>query len=147
MSLADRQRRFGAALLDNRLAPPNGLIGPDGKPSATRFAVYRNNVMTGLIEALSDAFPVLKRLVGDEFFRAMAGVYARAEPPDSPILLHYGAGFPAYIALFPPLKDFAGLADVARLERAWTESYHAIEAAPADVAPLLTLPPAVAPKE
>ena len=142
MPLADLQRAFGAALLDNRLPPPPGLLGPDGQPSARRFSVYRNNVMVGLIDALSDAFPVLRRLVGDDFFRAMAGVYARAEPPASPILMEYGAGFPGFVALFPPLLKMPWLADVARLERAWTEAYHAAEAAPADVAPLLVMPSA-----
>ncbi len=140
--LADRQHAFGAALLDNRLPPPPGLVGPDGLPSARRFSVYRNNVMAGLIDALSDAFPVLRRLVGETFFRAMAGVYARAEPPASPILLAYGAGFPDFVALFPPLAEMPWLADVARLERAWTEAYHEAEATSADVAPLLALPPA-----
>jgi len=139
MPLADRQRSFGAAILDNRLPAPPGLVGPDGLPSARRFSVYRNNVMTGLIDALADAFPVLRQQVGDAFFRAMAGVYARAEPPGSPILLAYGAGFPDYVALFPPLAQMPWLADVARLERAWAEAYHAADAIPADVAPLLTM--------
>ena len=35
-SLAERQRSFAAALLDP------GLVGPDGKPSSRRFAVYRD---------------------------------------------------------------------------------------------------------
>jgi len=143
MSLHDRQTAFGKALLDNRLPPPPGLLGPDGQPSARRFAVYRNNVMAGLIDAVSDAFPVLLRLVGAEFFRAMAGVYARAEPPASPILLAYGASFPEFVAAFPPLLKMPWLSDVARLERAWTEVYHAAEASPADVSPLLSMPPAV----
>ena len=37
-----------------------------------RFAVYRNNVIVGLREALAKRFPVTLRLVGDEFFRGMA---------------------------------------------------------------------------
>lgn len=142
MSLADRQHSFGAALLDNRLPAPQGLVGPDGQPSARRFAVYRNNVMVGLIDALSDAFPVVQRLVGDAFFRAMAGVYARLEQPTSPILLNYGAGFPDFLTVFPPLKALPYVADVARIERAWVEAYHAAEAPSADVSPLLQMSPA-----
>lgn len=141
-ALAERQRSFGAALLDNRLPVPPGLVGPDGLPSARRFAVYRNNVMVGLIDALADGFPTLQRLVGREFFRAMAGVYARAEPPGSPILLNYGAGFAEFVAAFPPLRHLPYLADVARIERAWVEAYHAAEATPAGVTPLLAMTPA-----
>ncbi len=140
-SLADMQRGFGAALLDNRLPVPAGLVGPDGKPSTRRFAVYRNNVMVGLIDALSDAFPTVRQLVGDAFFRAMAGVYARLEPPSSPVLLHYGAGFPDFLTNFPPLKDLPFLPDIARIERAWVEAYHAADAVCADVEPLLHMSP------
>ncbi len=142
MTLADRQHDFGAALLDNRLPVPPGLVGPDGLPSPGRFAVYRNNVMVGLIDALSDAFPTVRRLVGDDFFRAMAGVYARLEPPSSPILLNYGAGFPDFLTSFPPLQELPFLPDVARIERAWVEAYHSADADPADVEPLLHLSPA-----
>ena len=142
MTLAERQRGFGAAILDNRLPAPAGLVGPDGLPSASRFAVYRNNVMVGLIDALADAFPVVRRMVGEQFFRAMAGFYARTEPPASPILLTYGAGFPAFLEIFPPVAHLPYLGDVARIERAWVEAYHAAEAVPADVTPLLALPPA-----
>ena len=129
-------------MLDNRLPVPHGLVGPDGLPSPSRFAVYRNNVMVGLIDALSDAFPTVQRLVGTDFFRAMAGVYARQEPPSSPILLNYGAGFADFLAVFPPLKDLPFLPDVARIERAWVEAYHSAEAISADIAPLLTMSPA-----
>ncbi|MGV8985634.1 MAG: DNA-binding domain-containing protein [Cypionkella sp.] len=143
MSLADRQSAFGAAILDNRLPAPEGLVGPDGKHSPRRFAVYRNNVIVGLIDALSDAFPTLRRVVGDEFFRAMAGFYARTEPPVSPILLNYGGGIPAFLEIFPPVAHLPYLADLARIERAWVEAYHAAEAVPADVSPLLAMTPAV----
>ncbi|MBI1171012.1 DUF2063 domain-containing protein [bacterium] len=143
MALADRQAAFGAALLDNRLPAPQGLLGPDGKPSSRRFAVYRNNVIVGLIDALSDSFPVLRRVVGDDFFRAMAGFYARTEPPESPVLLAYGAGIPAFLEIFPPVAHLPYLPDLARLERAWVEAYHAAEAVPADVSPLLAMAPAM----
>src|SRR5262249_40571469 len=98
--LAERQRGFAAALLDHALPMPDGLGGPDGQPDSKRFAVYRNNVVVGLIEALKDAFPALHRIVGDEFFRAMARAYVMVEPPRSPILLDYGAGFSDFIRQF-----------------------------------------------
>jgi len=130
MAWADRQRDFSVALLDSIRDVPPGLTGPDGQPSPKRFAVYRNNVAVGLIEALQANFPATSRIVGDEFFRAMGRTYAVSEPPSSPILLDYGAGFADFIARFEPAASLPYLADVARIERAWTQAYHAPEASP-----------------
>lgn len=121
---------FAAALLDSTLATPPGLVGPDGEPTAKRFAVYRNNVVVGLIEALQANYPAVRRIVGDEFFQAMARAYVIAEPSSSPILLDYGIDFPNFIAGFEPAASLPYLPDVARIERAWTESYHARDVRP-----------------
>ena len=130
MRLADRQRDFAAALLDPARPVPSGLVGPDGEPSPRRFAVYRNNVIVGLVNTLKQAFPAVCKIVGGDFFEAMARDYVWAEPPDSPVLLDYGAGFAAFIAQFAPATSLAYLPDVARIERAWIEAYHAQEAVP-----------------
>jgi hypothetical protein len=130
--LAERQRGFAAALLDPGLPIPDGLVGPDGEPGVRRFAVYRNNVVVGLTETLKDAFPAVYRIVGADFFRAMARAYVMVEPPHSPILLDYGAGFPDFIQQFGPAAVLPYLADVAQIERAWAEAYHAPEASPID---------------
>jgi hypothetical protein len=58
----------------------------------------------------------------------MAGAYVAAEKPRSPTLIHYGDGFPDFVARFPPAGAVPYLADVARLENAWVEAYHAAEA-------------------
>lgn len=139
--LAERQQEFAAALLDAALPVPFGLVGPDGEASPKRFAVYRNNVMAGLTEALKDAFPAVHRIVGAEFFQAMARAYVGVEPPRSPILLDYGAGFPDFIREFEPAAVLPYLTDVARIERAWTEAYHSLEASPIDPTALAALAP------
>ncbi len=136
---AERQRGFAAALLDPERPIPDGLVGPDREPSALRFAVYRNNVFVGLIDALKESFPATSRIVGEEFFRAMARAYVMIAPPVSPILLDYGAGFAAHIASFEPAQSLPYLADVARIERAWLEAYHAAEAEPLEAARLAAI--------
>jgi hypothetical protein len=131
-SLAETQRSFAAALLDPALPAPAGLVGPDGKPSSRRFAVYRNNVIVGLTRTLKDAYPVVHRIVGSEFFLAMARAYVVGDLPRSPMLFDYGAGLPDFIDRFEPASVLPYLADVARIERAWTEAYHSSEASPID---------------
>jgi hypothetical protein len=128
--LAERQSGFAAALLDATRDVPIDLVGPDRAPSVKRFSVYRNNVVVSLIDALEAAYPATCRLVGEEFFRAMARAFAVCHPPASPIMLHYGEGFPDFVAQSEPARSLPYLADVARIERAWLEAYHAPEATP-----------------
>lgn len=123
-------RAFVAAIANPDMEPPSGIVGPDGKRAVKRFNVYRNNVTVSLINALGDTFPAVRRLVGDEFFAAMARVYVQAEPPNSPLLFRYGAGFARFLETFGPTRDIPYLPDVARLERAWLDAYHAADSIP-----------------
>ncbi|WP_202948101.1 HvfC/BufC N-terminal domain-containing protein [Caulobacter sp. AP07] len=135
-----RLAAFAEALLDPTIPPPEGLIGPDGRPSAKRFAVYRNNVVLGLVETLKAAFPVTRRLVGDDFFAGMARVHVARAPPASPVMLDYGAEFADFVGRFEPAATLPYLPDVVRLERAWTEAYHAAEALPLSPGMLTEIP-------
>jgi len=140
LRLAERQRDFAEALLDPARPVPPGLVGPDGEPCPKRFAVYRNNVTVALVDALADSYPAVQRLVGDDFFRAMAGVFVRSEPPRSPVLLAYGGSLADFIERFEPAAALPYLADVARIERAWLEAYHAAEAETLDPSDLAAVP-------
>lgn len=121
---------FAAALLDPKSSVPEGLKAWHAGPVSKRLAVYRNNVVVGLIDALVERFPVCLRLLGMDFFRAMAKSFVRASPPRTPILAEYGEDFAAFISEFEPARDLPYLADVARLEWAVGRAYHAADAPP-----------------
>lgn len=134
---------FADSLLSTKTACPAGLTTWNQSDPARRFAVYRNNVMVSLIDALADACPVTQALVGEEFFRAMAAVFARANPPLSPVMAYYGAGFSDFIERFPAAAELPYLADVARLEMLRVHAYHAADAmaiAPDEISRLLEDP-------
>lgn len=133
-------RAFVAPLLDPDLPAPAGLTDPAGRSAGRRFDVYRNNVAAGLGRALEEGFPVVRAIVGQDFFAAMAQVFLRAHPPRSRRLWEYGADLPAFLAGFPPAQGLPYLPDVARLELALRESYHAADAVPLS-AEALRLPP------
>ncbi|MEL6582812.1 MAG: putative DNA-binding domain-containing protein [Pseudomonadota bacterium] len=124
------QPGFADALLAPDLPVPGGLIRPDGTPAPKRFAVYRNNVVTSLIEALEAGFPITQKLVGDEFFKAMAGIFVRQHPPISPVMTQYGAALPEFLATFAPAASLPYLPDVARLEVLTRQSLHAADGQP-----------------
>lgn len=130
IACAGLQARFSAALLDPSLEVPPGLRAWNGSDPTVRLAVHRNNVLSSLVGALADTFPVSQALVGEEFFRAMASVFVRQSPPRSPILAHYGAAFPAFIAAFGPAQAVPFLADVAQLEFLRVRAYHAADTEP-----------------
>jgi hypothetical protein len=135
------QAAFQAAILDPSAAVPDGVINPDGAPAKKRFDVYRNNVAVSLSDALEAAFPVVRKLVGDEFFRAMAGVYLRKHPPKSPLMMFYGDAMPQFLGRFGPAKSIAYLPDIARLELGLRHAYHAADATPVDAHALTALTP------
>lgn len=128
----ETEAAFGAALRGGTV--PAGVVarGDVGR----RMDVYRNNVAHSLGAALAARFPVIRRLVGDEFFGALAKVYIDADPPRSPVLAEWGAGFAGFVARFPPLAAYPYMGAVARVEFARGRAFHAADAAPLDPARL-----------
>ncbi|MGF6310494.1 hypothetical protein ABIB82_004752 [Bradyrhizobium sp. i1.8.4] len=121
---------FAPALLDPAHEVPSVVTGPNGKAAAKRYNVYRNNVMVSLIDALAATYPAVQRITGVDFFRAMARFHIRETPPTSPLLFEYGRDFPSFIERYEYAQSLPWLADVARIERAWLDAYHAADAAP-----------------
>ncbi len=129
MPLEASQREFAQALLNPEAPVPDGVVDPGGQPAPKRFAVYRNNVTVSLIEALATAFPVVEKIVGPEFFAALAREFVRSHPPTSPLLMFYGEEFSAFLEQFEPVKHLDYLPDVAVLEQLRRRAYHAEDAA------------------
>lgn len=110
---------------------PAGITAVDPDEIGRRFAVYRNNVAVSLSEALAKRFLVIRRLVGEEFFAAMAHVYAESHRPTSPVIHEWGEGFADFLDAFPPLAGYPYMADVARIEYARGVAFHAADGTPA----------------
>ena len=137
--LLDFQDAFAAALA--------------GAPSALRpwlasqatgeagLSVYRNTIAKGCVDALAANFPTALALVGDEWFRAAAALFAREAPPTHAALLDYGEDFPAWLDRFPPARDLPYLSGVAHLDRLWTQALFAAEAPPLAAAAFTSLSP------
>jgi hypothetical protein len=128
--LAGAQADFARKLLRREAGLPELLAGGGEARSAKRSDIHRNNVFAALIETIRGRFPVVERLVGEEFFRAIAYRFASEQPPRSPVLLNYGAAFPDFVAGFEPAGTLPYLADVARLEWLRHAAFHAPDAQP-----------------
>lgn len=124
----DVQARIAAALLDPAVPVPAGVGRRGAGASAHRFAIYRNNVVVGLVDALAQRFPACLAIVGEAFFRAVAREFVLHMPPRSPVLMHYGAAFPDFVESFDPAAQVPYLTDVARLEYLRGAAHHAADA-------------------
>lgn len=133
---------FAAGLLNPDVTKPDEVVGPNGSAADKRYNVYRNNVTVSLINALADIFPGVQKITGEDYFRAMAREYVRANPPSSPLLFLYGQNFAEFIENFEPAKTMPYLADMARAERGWLTAYHAADISPLDAAKLGAVDPA-----
>lgn len=109
---------------------PAGLVCWNRSDPAARWAVHRNNLRVGLIDALAAVCPVLHEFVGEAFFRAMAAEFVVAHPPRSPVLAEYGDALPAWLAGFAPAGDWPCLPELAALELRLQQALHAADAVP-----------------
>ncbi len=125
--LSGFEAAFARALLSgDPAARPAGLDAD----TAHRFRVYRNNYYHGLGHTLGEAYPVVRQLVGEPFFLAVAHAFLWAYPPRTRSLALFGGAFPGFLDAFPPARSLPYLGDVARLERARLEALHAADQLP-----------------
>jgi hypothetical protein len=124
------QRSFAEAILFNDAPIPATIRAASGPASASRFGVYRNNVIASLINAITARYPVVRKLLWPESFDLVARLYVTAEPPRSPMLLNYGDGFPHFLRRVGQGVAAEYVADIAELEAARTRAYHAADATP-----------------
>jgi len=105
------------------------------------FAVYRNTVMKGCIDALESNFPAVAKLVGSEWFRAAAAVHVAAHPPRDGRLMHCSHAFADFLAHFEPAAELDYLPGVARLDALWCEAHAAADAGLLEAALLVRCEP------
>lgn len=142
-SLLELQRAVGAHVLaapsDAPAALLDSLVLADGLTAAARLEIHRSNTVLSLRDALKETFPVVCRLVGEEFFGFAARQFVRTRPPLEARLAAYGASFAGFLESFEPARALAYLPDTARLEWAVNQAFHAADGAPLDPAPLARL--------
>ncbi len=126
MGFEDFQRRFASALTSPQGGSPEFFAGDESHRRAA-MAIYRNNVAHSLREALAEGFPVVKRLLGGDFFNDLAVRFLRAHLPRRRALADYGHGFAAFLAESEEVSDLLWLADVARIEMARRQVFHAAD--------------------
>jgi hypothetical protein len=124
LALRDLQVAFAAHVAGSDRADLAATVIGDSMAAEARLRVYRHHVAYSLGSALAATFPTVHALVGEEFFRTMAGRFAAQELPAQPVLSEYGAGFPEFVAGYEPASGLPYLADLGRLDWALNVAFH-----------------------
>jgi len=133
-------KEFSAAIR-NGADMPSDALAATRYPAERGIEVYRNNYRGNLHDTLADVYPVIRQLVGDEFFRMMAKKFIEGHPSRSGNLHHYGSELAEFLAHFGPTRQLAYLPDMASLEWAYHHAYLADDAPDFDYDRLATLAP------
>jgi len=105
------------------------------------FNVYRNTVLKASVDALAANYPSVVQLVGLDWFRAVALIHVSQTPPENVCLIEYGEQFADFLRHFEGAAELPYLADVAVLDRDWTECHIAADTIALDAAQLAALAP------
>jgi hypothetical protein len=140
-ALSDVLTGFAQAIVRGDELPAQIDAAYPNYSAATALEVYRNNYRGNLHDTLAGAYPVVKQLVGDDFFRYMARKFIEQYPSSSGNLHHYGAEVADFLASFGPAQGLSYLPDVAALEWACHRAYFAEDASPLDLSELAQIPP------
>ena len=141
LSLRELQRHFGAALFDSAPQAIMPWICADGLDVESRIRIHRNNLHEGFLRALALEFPVIQRLVGEDYFHQLALVFQANHPSRSGNLHHIGQPFPQFLDGLLRETRYAYLSDVAALEWAYLVTMEAPEATRLDPSVLLKFSP------
>jgi Putative DNA-binding domain len=118
------------------------VVGDDRMSPDERVEVYANGYFYRLLEVLKEDYPATLAVVGDANFHNLATGYLIDYPPSEPSIHFAGANFAAYLATHPLCERWPFLGDLARLERATLESFHAANALALDATAMRALSPA-----
>jgi uncharacterized protein (UPF0276 family) len=135
-----QQAAMSSALFDGSL---DGAVLAlcKGQHLSHRLGLYRGNLTASWDKVLSNAYPVLRQLVGEEFFTALTRAYGMAHPSNDPDLNQFGAGFAEFLEKFEHVQEWPYFPDMARLEWAVHRAHYAGDAPGIDAAALTSLSP------
>lgn len=112
----------------------------DMRLNAKRLAVYANNLRASRMRAIEVAYPIIRKIVGEEFFNGLAREYAKRFDASDGDLNWYGDRFAQFVATFQHTRDLPYLPDVARMEWLAHRAYYAEDTTGFDVAQLGSIP-------
>lgn len=128
-----------------RSLPAGGLaaiVRGDARLSAEdRVGIYANMYFYRILEVLKEDYPATRKVLGDNGFHNLVTSYLIDYPPTEPSIAHAGQRLPDFVRDHPMRREFPYLAELASLERALIDVFHAPDAVALDSAAMRAVPP------
>ena len=108
------------------------LCVPAPQRAVDRLRIYRDGYPARIADAVTEAYPAIARLLGEEEFGALAHRYAASVPLTSYNLNDAGAPMAEFLRGDPVASEWPFLPDLAALEWRVALAFHAAERSPLD---------------
>jgi len=119
-SLSNLQKNFISDCLSGELTDDNVSMESDLDTSnfsaKALMGIYRDSSLGNIIIPMKLTYPVILKLVGEDFFQATCHKYIEEYWPATGNMDDYGAEFAEFLEIFEPAKTLPYLPDIARLE-------------------------------
>lgn len=102
--------------------------GDERLSAAERIGIYADAYFYRLLECLGEDFPATQAVLGTDNFAALVKGYVLEHPPTEPSILYAGLYLADFLSGHPFTGRWPFIADLARLERAVLDVFHATNA-------------------
>ncbi|MGZ3621094.1 MAG: HvfC/BufC family peptide modification chaperone, partial [Candidatus Binataceae bacterium] len=106
------------------------IEGDDRLSAAERLEIYANAYFYRILDCLKEDFPATLATLGADNFHNLVTGYLIEYPPTEPSIAYAGRYMSEFLRHHPLSERWPFIAELARLERALTEVFHAAEAEP-----------------
>jgi hypothetical protein len=118
------------------------IAGDERLSAEERVDIYANMYFYRILEVLQEDFPATLAMLGAERFHNLATGYLIEYPPAHFSIAYAGNHLADFLNDHPLREEFPFLRDLARLERALIDVFHAVDAVPLDAEQMRAIAPA-----
>lgn len=135
-------------LFEHEIRTPSGasnlarmIVGDTRAGAATRVGIYADAYRLRLVEALAQAYPVLRAQLGERGFDRLGHAYLDANPSQRPSIRWFGDRLATFLSSSEPWSKLVALAELASFEWAQGIVFDAGDEAALGIEALAALPP------
>lgn len=139
--LRDLQDQFQQAILAGTPGFRRQIEATERVGVDKRIEIYSDAYRARLVEALTDDYDALHKVLGDETFQSLCLAFIEAQPSHHYSIRWYGAELSQFIRQQPPFDAHPYLAELAAFQWALMNAFDAANATPIEMQDVAQVPP------